>query len=223
MSKTQTLLQGSSLLQKTTLLLIFTTTFTTSETVTSGTSIQLVDTSICKTTNSDKTKCLQCSPNYFLTFHGACLTCQELVPNCNECDELTCTGCRFPYVIDYKRRSSDKLKIIQCQKPYWMNNIFFLLGIAFLPIIISIVFTVCFVDCYYDFQYSKQTICCRKVRSFGTVEPNSGTNTGNQQEISAEDDNHLKKESGANVTGPSKNKKRRGGVSSSVAIIQADM
>ena len=57
-----------------------------------------------------------------------------------------------------------------------MENVFFLLGIAFLPIILTIVVTVCFVDCYYDFQYSKQNVCCKKVRSLQAVAPNDENN-----------------------------------------------
>ena len=89
---------GFKLSLKTALLLILATSFTISQTDASGSSTE-VDTSICKRPSADKSKCLECFPNYFLTYHGSCLTCQELVPNCNTCDELNCTDCNFPYEV----------------------------------------------------------------------------------------------------------------------------
>ena len=201
---------SSKLSLKTTLLLILATSFTSSQIVTSGSDTSAVDTAICKRPSADNSKCLECFPNYFLSYHGACLACTLLVPNCKTCDQLNCTDCKFPYEVTSKTRSSDKQVIYWCQKPYWMENVFFLLGIALLPIILTVLVTVCFVDCYYDFQYSKQNVCCKKVRSLQVVSPGNIENNDHDAIESLDGENKGDNTIRADLKN---NKRRRGGIS----------
>ena len=110
--------------------------------------------------------CLECSRDYF-SISGECFACVTLTPQCSACEDLTCTSCAFPFEVEQKVRSSDGKRYSECRKPVWMDSVIFLILLAVMPVLGTIVVTYIVLECYFECRYTKK--CCKRVKPSNNV------------------------------------------------------